>query len=284
MITSIKGIDVYYESFGSGLPIVMIHGWGPDHRILKFCMEPIFQHFPFAFRRVYLDLPGMGKTKGAPWIDCSDRMLEVLLSFIDRVVPDRDFLVVGESYGGYLARGVAAKESARVSGLCLLCPIAKQETQRENAPPFRVLEREEGLDGLLDADDRKYFETISVKQSADVLFRFREGILPGLKSADFDFLGKCLGKAVPFSWNVDDPKRRYDFPALFLAGRQDSSVGYADLWKIVELYTRASFCVLDKAGHNLQIEQPELFGSLVREWLERVLYERTAKGKAAGKA
>jgi len=277
MIASVKGIDVYYESFGSGLPIVMIHGWGPDHRILKFCMEPIFQHFSLAFRRIYLDLPGMGKTKGALWIDGSDRMLEVLLAFIDRVLPDRDFLLVGESYGGYLARGIVDKASARVSGLCLLCPIAKQETQRENAPAFRVLEREKGIDELLGDDDRKYFETISVKQNADVLFRFREGILPGLQAADFDFLGKCLGKAVPFSWNVDDPERRYDFPALFLAGRQDSSVGYSDLGKIVELYPRASFCVLDKAGHNLQIEQPELFSALVREWLERVLYERGAE-------
>ncbi|CAM02087.1 hypothetical protein SACE_2808 [Saccharopolyspora erythraea NRRL 2338] len=38
-------------------------------------------------------------------------------------------------------------------------------------------------------------------------------------------------------------------------------------------YPRASFAVLDVAGHNLPIEQPELFGALVLEWLDRVTAE-----------
>jgi pimeloyl-ACP methyl ester carboxylesterase len=280
MIARIKDVDVYYESFGEGLPILMLHGWGPDHRILKQSMEPIFSHFPFGFRRIYFDLPGMGRTKGADWIEGSDAMLELVMRFIDRLIPDESFLLVGESYGGYLARGVVSRASERVLGLCLLCPIARQETQRENAPPFRVLEREAGIDELLGEEDMKYFEPISVRQTAEVLFRFREEILPGLQAADFDFLGRKLGKAVAFSFDVDDPRKSYGFPALFLTGRQDSSVGYSDLWKILELYPRASFCVLDKAGHNLQLEQPELFSALAREWLERVLYEGGAERRA----
>jgi len=31
----------------------------------------------------------------------------------------------------------------------------------------------------------------------------------------------------------------------------------------------ATFSVIDAAGYNLQIEQPELFHSLVRNWLLR---------------
>lgn len=44
-------------------------------------------------------------------------------------------------------------------------------------------------------------------------------------------------------------------PALFLLGRQAASVGYKDTWKISDNYPRATFAVLDKAGHNLQLEQ-----------------------------
>ncbi|MGF7050748.1 pimeloyl-ACP methyl ester carboxylesterase [Paenibacillus sp. DS2015] len=47
-----------------GTPIVMIHGWGPDHRPMKGCMEPIFQTSNTDWKRIYFDLPGMGKTKG----------------------------------------------------------------------------------------------------------------------------------------------------------------------------------------------------------------------------
>jgi len=59
-----------------------------------------------------------------------------------------------------------------------------------------------------------------------------------------------------------------------LMGRQDCSVGYRDQWRLLENYPRASFAVLDKAGHNLQIEQDVLFAALVKEWLERVEAEK----------
>ncbi len=49
-------------------------------------------------------------------------------------------------------------------------------------------------------------------------------------------------------------------------------MGYQDAWKIIENYPRATFVVLDKAGHILQIEQDILFDSLVNEWLDRVEY------------
>jgi pimeloyl-ACP methyl ester carboxylesterase len=94
-----------------------------------------------------------------------------------------------------------------------------------------------------------------------------------LKIADNDYLSNCLGKAVPFKENIDEMNKKHYFPTLMVTGRQDSCVGYSDLWKIPEIYPRASFIVLDKAGHNLEIEQPILFNALVQEWLERILFE-----------
>ena len=40
--------------------------------------------------------------------------------------------------------------------------------------------------------------------------------------------------------------------------------------RILRYFPHASFVVLDKAGHNLKIEQPELFNALVMEWLEQI--------------
>lgn len=54
-----------------------------------------------------------------------------------------------------------------------------------------------------------------------------------------------------------------------LLGRQDSVVGYKDAWDILDNYPRVTFAVMDRAGHNLQLEQEELFFSLVKEWLIR---------------
>ncbi len=275
MYIQIKDINVYYETYGSGIgiPIIMIHGWGPDHRMLRGCMEPIFQKLPDNFKRIYFDLPGMGKTKSSKWIDSTDKMLDFIMQFLDRIIPDENFIIVGKSYGGYLARGLVKHYSGKVKGLLLICPIAIQERQKKNSPPFKVLEKEEELDELLNEEEKQYFESINVIQTKEVWLRFKENVLPGLKIADNDYLNNCLGKSVPFKVNIDDMNKKYYFPTLMLAGRQDSCVGYSDLWKIVEIYPRASFIVLDKAGHNLEIEQPVLFNALVQEWLERILYE-----------
>ena len=255
----------------------MIHGWSPDHRLMKGCMEPIFQSVDAEWQRIYFDLPGMGRTKGQPWINGTDRMLEVILEFIDGIIPNQHFLVAGESYGGYLARGVIKERTALVDGLLLICPVAIQETYNENAPVLQVLEKDEAFLNRLSEEDRQYFEGINVVQNQRVWERFREEILPGLKIADYDFLEKSLGQHVPYAVDVDRIEKPYLQPTLMIMGRQDSVVGYRDQWHLIENYPRSSFVILDKAGHNLQIEQDSLFDALVKEWLDRVLAETCLK-------
>lgn len=64
----------------------------------------------------------------------------------------------------------------------------------------------------------------------------------------------------------------YEKPVLLLGGRQDTCVGYQDLLNLIEDYPRATVSILDAAGHNLQIEQPELFSELVKNWIKRVKF------------
>ncbi|GAB6557761.1 hypothetical protein bcgnr5388_24780 [Bacillus cereus] len=46
-------------------------------------------------------------------------------------------------------------------------------------------------------------------------------------------------------------------------------VGYQDIIGIFDDYPRTTLAVLYMAGYNLQIEQPEVFESLVGEWIRR---------------
>jgi len=71
-------------------------------------MEPVFKE-KTAYKRIYFDLPGMGKTRAADWIANSDVMLDIVLEFIDHIIPGENFLLAGESYGGYLSRGILKK-------------------------------------------------------------------------------------------------------------------------------------------------------------------------------
>lgn len=269
MECTVKDVSIYYEAYGEGTPILMIHGWGPDHRLMKGCMEPIFREMDGTWKRIYFDLPGMGQTKGEPWITDDDQMLDVILGFIDAVIPNQRFVLAGESYGGYLARAIIQKRPSIVDGLLLICPCAGQDGVKEDAQ-FQVFEKDEALLSSLTEEERNYFQTICVIQNERVWSRFKEEVVPGLRMADYSFLKTLKGK---LSFHVDDLEKPYMKPTLMLAGRQDHKTGYRGLWHIMDKYPRASYILLDYAGHCLQIEQDILFTESVKEWLSRVAAE-----------
>jgi pimeloyl-ACP methyl ester carboxylesterase len=62
----------------------------------------------------------------------------------------------------------------------------------------------------------------------------------------------------------------YANPTLILAGRQDAIVGSAGGWRLLEHDPRATFAVLDRAGHGLVHEQVGLVTALMVVWLDRV--------------
>lgn len=273
MQINIQSLPINYTIVGSGRPIVMIHGWGPDQRIMSGCFEPLFAQLDRSYQRIYFDLPGMGHTPGASWIGGSDGMLDIVLEFIDAVIPGQNYLLAGESYGGLLARGLVARRPEQVDGLLLICPVGETDSEKRERPPLRVFEKDDTLLAGLSAEDRSLFTGISALQNQLLWERFDGQILPGLKLADFTLWDKIILPKYAFSFPIDSMDKPYTKPTLILLGRQDNAVGYRDHWSFIEAYPRASFVVLDRAGHNLQIEQDVLFNALVTEWLERVEME-----------
>ena len=274
MFCDLGNVSIYYETCGEGLPVLMIHGFSPDHRLMKGCMEPIFASRP-GWKRIYFDLPGMGKTRGEPWIECSDKVLEVVLAFVDRILPHQSFLLVGQSYGGYLARALVLKKREFVEGLLLMCPLIVPHQEKRNLPARKVIVEDQKLISEMDEPEANEFASTAVVQTRRNWERFRDEILVALKVADVAYLERLRGNGYPFSFDADFGREQYDKPVLIIAGRQDSSVGYKDAWSIIENYPRATLAVLDSAGHNLQIEQPQLFTALVSEWLDRVQREKS---------
>lgn len=264
----INGLVVHHECIGEGIPILMIPGYQVDHRIMAACMEPVFQQTP-GFRRVYIDLPGMGRTKRADWIANADAMLEFILDFIEAVMPGERLLVAGESYGGYLARGLHNRLGARVAGLLLICPVIRPAFEDRTLPGRVALKTDASLLARLSPEEAESVTESLVVQTEPVWRRFRDEVLAGITVADQAYLKAYRENGYAFSFDVDALDNHCPCPTLFIMGRQDSVVGYRDAWPILENFPRATFAVLDRAGHSLQIEQAELFHALVREWLER---------------
>ena len=256
----IGDVPVHYVEQGQGSPVLALHGAGVDHREVMACLDPVFEAFT-GYRRIYPDLPGMGRTPAGEAISGADDVLAVLLGFIDGVIGDRPLLVAGHSAGGYYAQAIAAHRPEQVVGLALLCPLL---AGIHDVPEHEVVSRSGSIGN---AEFRDYFTVQTARRWIDTrstLNRPPAG-RPGRARTDRPALGThrtIRGQAcVPVTSRC---------PTLLVSGRQDSTVGYARAWEMLEHFPRAAFAVLDRAGHALPHEQPGLLHALVTEWLDRV--------------
>lgn len=244
-----------YIEHGSGVPAVVLHGAGVDHREAEACFDPILERYG-GIRRIYPDLPGTGRSPAPGTLRSADGVLDVLLGFVVAVTDERPVLVLGHSAGGYYARAVAARRPTRVAGLALVCPLLAETGV---VPPHRPVV---ATGGLGDDGFRSYF----VVQTPEMLDRYERYVVPGLELVDRAAMGR-IGE----HWELSSPGREaaYPGPALLVAGRRDSTVGYAATAALLEHYPAATLAVLDAAGHALPHEQPALLASLVTDWLDR---------------
>jgi pimeloyl-ACP methyl ester carboxylesterase len=236
-------------------------------------LEPLFADRP-GYRRVYPDLPGMGRTPAPAAIDGTDAVVELLLGLIDAVVGEEALLLVGHSSGGYLARAIANRRPHQAAGLALLCPLVGEGGGEDERPEHVVLHATDDLDpdGALGPELAAEFRRYLVVHTPETLRRFQEAVAPGVALADQAALGRMAAR-----WRLGTAPEQgpaYANPTLIVAGRQDATVGYAGAWRLLEHYPRASFAVLDRAGHALPHEQVGLLGALLAEWLDRVAEHR----------
>lgn len=280
MECQLENININYETFGEGRPVVLLHGFWIDHRQIAGCMEPVFEKRD-GWKRIYPDLPGMGKTPGMEWITNADQMLDIVCQFIDAIIPDEDFVLGGYSYGSYLARGVLHRKFTQVDGLFISCPVIDANFAERTRPPQEILIKDPDLVAKLTPEDREDFESWVAVQSQKIFDRTQAEVVAGSRLANEPFLSRLQAEGYILSFDVNNLARPFEKPTLIIAGRQDWVVGYRDAWKIIEQYPRATFGVLDRAGHNLPIVQEELFNALVSEWLYRVEENFTQQRRGA---
>ena len=267
MECNLGDITVQYQMVGSGRPLLFLHGSIGDHQPWFQILEPIFNRHQ-GWRRFYVDLPGHGHTHAPEWLQSDDQVLDVLLRFIDQVVPDRQFVVGGFSWGGYLAQGILQHRFSDVEGLLLIA--SEMHRHNEKTPERTILVEDETLLIGLDETARVLATGLLVVQSPVTIAQAQ-----ALSLAFQSFLQDDADLKARYQWgfsvDIDQFPKPYERPALFLLGRQDDHQGYRNHWQILENFPRATFAVLDEAGHGVGlIEKIEVSQALISDWLYRI--------------
>jgi pimeloyl-ACP methyl ester carboxylesterase len=256
---------------GEGRPVVLVHGNGVDHRLLL----PLDRAFEQAggWERIYVDLPGFGQTPRLPEPGGIQELADWLAELIPVIVGDRDFALVGSSLGGLLARHLAARNPQQVLGMALLATVVDPAHNRRILPEPVVPISDDELLSSLDPDDRVEYEPMAVSQSPENWQRFRDHALPGIRAAD-PVAATRLAEAYELREVPEQPDSVFDRPVLIVTGRHDTVVGYRDHARLLDHYPHATYAVLDRAGHNVHLDQPDAVHALLRDWLRRLATDR----------
>jgi pimeloyl-ACP methyl ester carboxylesterase len=248
-------VQVHYVEHGIGRPVLVLHGAGVDHREAEACFEQAFDGVA-GLRRVYPDLPGMGRTVAPAALRSADDVLGALLAFAKEITGGTPHLLLGHSAGAYYAQAMAARRAEQVAGLALVCPLLAGV---RDVPEHRVVA---GPGDIGDDVFRSYF----VMQTPEMLQRYEQYVAPAAALVDGAALER-IGERWALTPDHGPP---YAGPTTIVAGRLDSTVGYAAAIDAFSEYPHASLAVLDDTGHALPHEQPELLRAIIAEWIARV--------------
>lgn len=228
----------------SGVPIVLIHGFGGELENWSFVMEGLAAKHP-----VYaIEMPGHGQsTKNVGGGMLGDLTGSVIVA-IERLELD-EFILGGHSLGAAVSCAVSEKlGSSRVKGLTLVAPAAM--------PGAAVSDTY--INGFINAKRQRDFKPIVsmlfdnpdmvTRDMLEGLIRFKR--LDGANNA-MELIGQGLLGGDPAYGKVGGMIENYDGGILMLASNTDQVVGVADE---TQLPGHVNYVWIDNAGHMPHVE------------------------------
>jgi proline iminopeptidase len=275
MFVRINGNQLNVELRGSEAvdkPVMIVHHGAPG---LGSMAEPVqsFGVFASEYPVVFFDARGSGQSDGLPpfsheqWADDVEGLR--------RWSGSEQIVMVGGSYGGFIAMEYAIRYPERVQAL-VLRDTAADNSHQEAATRNALASSRVRI-------DRAKFDRImsgTVMDDADLADCWRE-ILP-LYDHDYDPAAvERRAQATPYRYQTHNYafsvlQKKYDVksrlpeiscPTLVTVGRHDWITPVEASELIADLIPDAQLVVFENSGHSPQIEEADLFQRVVRRFL-----------------
>ena len=128
-------IEMDYEEAGTGVPLVLLHGF-PFNRSI---WHPILPYLTEHARIIIPDLRGFGKTPDGNEPSTMRLMAEDLF-LLTQKLKIKKFFLAGHSMGGYISLAFAAAYPQLLSGLGLVTTQAASDSQEKRQARFKTIE------------------------------------------------------------------------------------------------------------------------------------------------
>jgi len=255
-------------------PAIIVHHGAPG---LGSRSEPVRSFGPFAdrYRIVTFDARGSGESADVPpythaqWVADIDAIREHL--GLEQIV------MAGGSYGGFLAMEYTLAHPERVQALIL------RDTAANTDYDHLAVERARSTDRV--TIDEWTISRIGTGHFADntEFERYWRGILPLYDHAYDPAATERKAQATSYHYATHNAAfgvnmREYDLtgrlgeiacPTLVVVGRHDWRTPVQASQTIADGIPGAELVVFEESGHSPQLEEPEKFQSVVRDFLDR---------------
>ena len=260
-------VNIFYEDWGSGTPVVFIHGWPLDHQMWEY-QTSILPNY--GFRCIAYDRRGFGKSD-KPWSGYDyNALADDLKALLDGLDLQNVTLIAFSMGGGEVVRYFSRHGGKRVSKVVLISSIAPFMMQTDNnpdgVPRDKLAEISENLQ-----DDRAGFLIDFGRQFYGVTM-LSHPVTQGVLDRDFIIASQASLKATidcahSFAETDFRNEMRYiNVPTLIIHGDADETVPIkATSDQAAELIPQSEYIIYEGAPHGLFFTDKEtLNGDLIQ--------------------
>ena len=270
----INGINIYYESHGTGFPLVLAYGIGGNTTE----WEPQIPVFSRAYRFIVWDPRGHAQSESPPNADqyTQEVFAQDLEGLLDHLGINRAY-VGGLSMGGGIATRFAILHPERVAALLIFDSFSSSglETPPENRQMREEIIRLTETEGMSAVAEFAMKNNPNISQTAllgnEQENRVRQMYL-ALDPVGYAHSTRMILNAV-FSASLLEG---IEVPTLVMAGQEDGALPACRF--IHEKIKGSKLVVIPEAGHLSNLDQPVAFNHAVLEYLALVDQIREVSG------
>ncbi|HEY4336540.1 MAG TPA: alpha/beta hydrolase [Puia sp.] len=261
-LLTLDGRTLFYREEGSGLPVLLLHGFAEDGQI----WDELVPRLRRDCRLLIPDLPGSGRSALLPGEPSIDALADTIKMFVDQLSLDACVLI-GHSMGGYISLAFAEKYPQQLKAFGFFHSTAYADSEEKRAA------RRKGIDFI-----RQHGAAPFIRQSTPNLFA--AGTLEQRPSLVEDTIQRYSGfSAESLVYYYEAMIRRPDRvhvlqefagPVLFLMGAADLVVPYEQALKQCHEPAISVIHTLDHSGHMGMLEEPERAGDGIESFLNFV--------------
>jgi pimeloyl-ACP methyl ester carboxylesterase len=257
-VVEVCGLRVAYQRAGSGPAIVLLHGYvGDGSTTWRRQLDELSDEFTV----IAWDAPGAGRSSDpSEWLGL-DGYADCLAALLESLGVETA-CVVGLSFGGILALALQRRHSAMTSTLVLASAYAGWAG---SLPPEVAEQRLRQALALADAGPRGFVEALlptmfSQRVPREVVDEFRAS-MEAFHPTGFEAMARASAE------DVRDVLPQIDVPTLLVYGERDIRAPRSVATALHTAISGSTLVFLPDAGHVCNIEAPDEFNAVVRDFL-----------------